>query len=287
MNKLLLSLTLVATVAFSTGANALEKSFSLYAGSSAGGLNTLFQTVLAEELGKRDWDVDFKVIGNCGQVMDLLDNTDQVVAAGWGNSWNLDGNKCNRPPNTDTFIETLLDSPRLVCGPIGDTDFNFVSGEKYVIGVNRDQGHEVILAALGEELGVTFKVVPYKNSGAIIKAMASKEIDVWYTTRGLTDHNAGKQKCIYGTMSAPAFGITPLAELFDTNTVYASFTAYLIVNHNWSPELKAALQADVTAIVTSDVWAEQLNIKSSYLAKQGKQAQIDAVIDSARAYESK
>jgi hypothetical protein len=287
MNKLLLSLTFATFAAFSTASNALEKSFEMYAGSSAGGLNTIFQTVLVEELTKRGWNIDFKVIGNCGQVMTLLDSTDAPVASGWGNSWNIEGNLCNRPPNAETFIETLLDSPRLVCGPLDTPDFAFVPGKKYVIGTNTDQGHEIILGALAEKLGVEFKVVPYKNSGAIVKAIASKEIQAWYTTRGLTEHNAGTQKCLYGTLAAPAFGITPLNELFDTNTVYSSFTGYLIVNDKFSPELKAALQKDATEIVTSDLYKEQLSVKSSYLAGGDKDSQIKAVIASARAYEFK
>jgi hypothetical protein len=284
MNKLILSLSLAAMTAFSTASYALDKSIALYAGSGEGGLQTIFQTVIAEELGKRGWDVDFKVIGNCGQVSNMLDTTDKPMMAGWGNSWNVPGNVCNRPPVAANFIETIVTSPRLLCGPLGDTDFALVPGNKYLIGVNANQGHEVILAALGKKIGVEFKFIPYKNSGAILKAIQAKEIDAWYTTRGLTENNTGKQKCVYGTLTAPAFGIIPLNTLFDTDNVYSSFTGYLTTNDKFSPELREALKKDVFEIVHSAEYAEQLVAKSSYLDDLDTDSQIDAIIASSRAY---
>jgi hypothetical protein len=284
MNKLLLSLTLFATLIFSSTSFAADKSIAMYSGHSTGGLSTAFQTVVAEELGKRGWDVDFKIIGNCGKVVNLLETSDKPILAGWGADWNIDTNICNRPPKASNFIETTVISARLVCGPVGDTTFDLVTGKKYVIGVNQGQNHQVILAALGKKLDVEFKVVEYKNSGAIAKAMQAKEINAWYTTKGLVDHNAGKQRCVLGTLEKPAFGIVPLNTLLDTDNVYSSFVGYLTTNDKFSPELRAALQKDVSEIVQSKEYREKLAAKGSFVTDGDAAAQMSFINATSRAF---
>ena len=68
MKKMTLILATIA-IMLSTVASSFsfEKKLSLYVGSSSGGQLAAFQTIISKELENRGWDMDFKIISNCGQ----------------------------------------------------------------------------------------------------------------------------------------------------------------------------------------------------------------------------
>ena len=289
MKKAIMASLSALMVMLSTMANSnsFEKKLSLYVGSSSGGQLAAFQTIISKELEKKGWEMDFKIISNCGQVNNMLDSMDTPLLAGWFPAYNTsEDNKCFHQPTMDNFLGVYLSTPRLVCGPLGQPDFKIVKGNSYRIGVNKGQGHAPILKDLGDKIGVTFKVIEYKNSGFIKRAMQAKEIEMFYTTGGLFEHESGKQRCFYGTLLEETAGITPLKDLLSKPYVYTNGTGYFVSNKvlYTNKALKDALQKDINEIISLDSYKESLRFGGAFIPDISKKEQLDFVNANALAY---
>lgn len=269
----------------SLGNASASETINFFVGHGNGGLSSAFQTKVATGLKDKGWNINFKIIGNCGKVKADLDSSNEPMIAGWGADWNADSkNVCYNPPSADAFVDVFVISPRLLCGPLGDANFKLEKGKKYVVGVNEGQNHQVLLNDLGAKLGVTFKVVEYRNSGFIKRAMQAKEIDAWYTTKGLVEHQSGQQKCLYGTLTTPLDGITPLNTVLNTDNVYSSFVGYLITNNKFSADTRKKLVADINDIIKSAEYRSALKSTGSYVTDDNSEAQVDYVKATAKAF---
>ena len=288
MKKMTLILATIA-IMLSTVASSFsfEKKLSLYVGSSSGGQLAAFQTIISKELENRGWDMDFKIISNCGQVNEMLKTMDKPLLAGWFPAYNTsEDNKCFNQPTMKNFLGIYLSSPRLVCGPMGKPEFKIVKGNTYAIGVNRGQSHEIILTDLAKEIGITFKVIEYKNSGFIKRAMQAKEIDMWYTTGGLLEHQNGTQKCFYGTLLEEKDRIIPLSDLLSKPYVYTLGTGYFISNEALykNKALKKELEKDINEIIALDSYKESLRAGGAFIPNISKEEQLDFVNANALAF---
>lgn len=262
-----------------------EKSISFYVGHGNGGLSSAFQTTISQELIKKGWNVNFKIIGNCGQVKNLFETSNEPILAGWGADWNnVSTNVCYNPPKKNEFVTTFIISPRLLCGPYDDLNFSLIKGKKYRIGVNQGQNHHILLNDLGKKLDIEFKVIEYKNSGFIKRAMQAKEIDAWYATTGLVNHENKKQKCIYGTFEKDYSNIVPLKKLLPTENVFSSFIGYLIVNKNVQGDLKKQLEKDIISIVNSKAYHTALKSSGSFLINNTPEKQLALIEATAKAF---
>lgn len=274
--------------AVAVSASAGDRDIAFYVGHKNGGLAAVFQTVISEELIKRGWNVDFKIIGNCGQVKDMMATSNKPVLAGWAPNWNASkDNVCNEPPQNKTFVSTYVVGPRLVCGPYGDTNFKLEKGRIYRVGVNHGQNMEEYLSQLGKKLDITFKVVEYQNSAYIKRALQSREIDIWYTTAGLREHDLGTQKCVLGTFEKPISGITPLKTLLDVDGSYSSFVGYLMTNTKFNPAVRKQLVKDINDIIASQDYQEKLKNSGSYTITGSVESQIKFAESNAKAYAKK
>ena len=235
-----------------------DRELKFYVGHTNGGLAAIFSTVMAQALEERGWKVDLKVIGNCVQVKNLMATSDSPILATWGANWNDASNLCNLPVQENNFIDILIDSPRLMCGPVGEVDMKLQPGKTYRVGVNAGQYHDVTLKEISSETGINFKVIEYQNSAYIMKAMQAKEIDLWYTNKGLVEHRNGSQKCFYGTFNQDTNGITALNKVINNDRAYASFMAYLFVNDRVTDQQKTQLSMDVKNIIKSVAYQDAL-----------------------------
>ena len=68
---------------FTVQTYAVEKDISFYVGHSNGGGSAGMQTIIQQELKNKGWKVNFKVIGNCGKVINLMETSDKPILAGW------------------------------------------------------------------------------------------------------------------------------------------------------------------------------------------------------------
>ena len=154
--KLLVSLILTV-MAGAVGAQEIN----FYVGNKNGGGSATMQTMISEALIERGWTINFKVIGNCGQVKNLMQTSGTPIVAGWGPDWNSDpSNVCYVEPTVDNFVDTYSINPRFLCGPTDTPDFRWTAGKEYKIGINAGQFHGPAMREAAEKLGVKFKVVP-------------------------------------------------------------------------------------------------------------------------------
>lgn len=267
-----------------SGAHAADKQISWLVGHKNGGLGAALQTIVSQGLEAKGWDVDFKVVGNCGQVKEMLNSSKDNVIAGWGSDWNSnDTNTCFIPLTEQNFVNTLIVLPRLVCGPYNEPNFEMVKGNTYKIGVNAGQNHQVLLADLGKKIGVNFEVIEYKNSGFIKRAMKGKEIDMWYANSGLSNH--GKtQRCFYSTAPVPPKDIKLLDTVLSTPNVYTSFLGYLITNDAIDSGVKAQLIKDIKGVIGSDEYQTKIAKYGAHAYTDNDAAQIKAAKATALAY---
>lgn len=277
--------TLFTFIMLTSTVQSKEKSISFYVGHGNGGLSSTFQTIISQELIKKGWNVDFKIIGNCGSLKTLIDTSDKPILAGWSPDWNASPNNvCYTPLKKEKYISTFIISPRLLCGPYNDLNFKLVKGKTYKIGVNQGQNHHILLNDLEKKLDVEFKIIEYKNSGFIKRAMQAKEIDAWYTTTGLVNHENKKQKCLYGTLVNEYAGIVPLRTILPTDNVYSSFVGFLIINNNLKGELKNKLEKDIDLILKSESYRAKLKSTGSFLINDTKDQQLKLINATSKAF---
>jgi len=284
MKKIIMTMLLCL---FTAQTYAVEKNIAFYVGHSNGGGSAGMQTIIQQELKNKGWKVDFKVIGNCGNVINLMETSDKPILAGWGPDWNTSvDNVCYNPPTKKNFMRTFINTPRLLCGPYDDLAFDLVPGQRYRVGVNQGQNHDVFLESLGEKLNVNFKVIEYKNSGFIKRAMQAKEIDAWYTTAGLPQHAAKTQKCLYGTIAKEWQGVVPLKTLISTVNVNTSWIGFLLVNDKVDGELKTMLKNDLEAIITSKDYRGRLAAAGfgDFITNDSDEQQISLIMDTTEAF---
>jgi tripartite-type tricarboxylate transporter receptor subunit TctC len=141
-----------------------------------------------------------------------------------------------------------------------------------------------MLRDLSAKTGIDFRAIEYKNSGYIEKAMRGREIDLWYTNKGLVEHHEGKQKCFYGTFNENSNGIIALNKLIEGDQAYASFMAYLFVNELFTDDLKKLLVQDVRTIIESANYQALLSQGGNVSPKGTKQEKINMVKRNARSY---
>jgi len=114
--------------------------------------------------------------------------------------------------------------------------------------------------------------------------MQAKEIDAWYATTGLVNHENKKQKCIYGTFEKDYSNIVPLKKLLPTENVFSSFIGYLIVNKNVQGDLKKQLEKDIISIVNSKAYHTALKSSGSFLINNTPEKQLALIEATAKAF---
>lgn len=263
---------------------AVDKTIAFYVGHANGGLSAVHATALSEALKQRGWKVDLKIIGNCGQVLNLLNTSNKPILAAWGAEWNTAGHTCHVPISKQNFVDILHDSPRLLCGPPNNPNFQFEKGQTYRIGINQGQYHDILLAALGEKIGVHFKPIEYRNSGFIIKGMHAKEIDVWYANKGLIEHAARTQKCLYGAMNKDHDGIIALSKVVSIDRAYAAAMAYLFINDKFSSEQGQLLIKDIREIILLTPYQNILSQGGNFSGTGTLEDKITAIERNSRSY---
>ena len=282
---LLLLAMAIANVSSVTTVSADSKSFNFYVGNKNGGGSATMQTMISEALLERGWNINFKVIGNCGQVKNLMETGDEPVLAGWGPDWNSDpANKCYIKPTSTNFVDTYSVNPRFLCGTADTPDFAWQAGKTYKIGVNAGQFHGPAMQEAADKLGVKFTVIEYKNSGAIKKAMAGKEIDVWFTNAGYPNHVAGTQKCFYSTLTTDILDIKPLSTLISNERAFATYTGFLLINDKFSTADKKQLITDVQTVVDSKDYREKIGTRGVLMDDLSIEDQLTRIEKASKAH---
>ena len=138
MSKLLNTfLVMISALFFVTTAYAQDKDISWYVPQRSGGGAAALQTILSEQLAKKGWNVDFKVIGNCSRVKAMMQDNDSKnwnqknIITGWGADYQSSPTaSCYIEQTTNNFVVSFATWARLVCGPMDNLEFAF---ERHVL----------------------------------------------------------------------------------------------------------------------------------------------------------
>jgi hypothetical protein len=213
--------------------------------------------ILVNELKLRGWNVDYKLIGSCGPVKETLLNNKKPVATIWGTNWQRDSNStCYLDIKPNDFAGILFYNSSFICGPRGQLNFKFTPGKTYTIAVNTFSTRDNIdmLHQLAAKLKVNFKIVTYKNSGAINAAFKSNETDLIFVNSGVgigLEKN-GETKCMYTDTREDFKHIKSISDVLGNNFIGELWVSFFVTSKgDLTEEQYSKLRNDLRDIAKS------------------------------------
>lgn len=246
--------TIIMSIAVMASTTVLAQKIYMPIPFSAGGSVGAMTPTLVEELTKKGWTVEYKMIGSCGPVKETFEKSTDSVVTVWGSSWQNKGNTCRIEYTPDNFVDILQQNSLYFCGQKNNLDFKLEAGKTYTVGINTFNSPNEIksLEAVASKAGVKFKFIVYKNSGAIRTAYEAKEIDTFYGSIGLAESSKGLVKCLFTNADESIGGIPNIKTLLPNLTHKGeSFIATVITNGKGLTSAETArLKSDIRNILT-------------------------------------
>lgn len=211
--------------------------------------------IVAEELKSRGWKIDYKLIGSCGPVKESYTNSKKPVVTVWASNWQKDSsNTCYMNVDDKNFAGIFFYNTYFLCGPKSDLNFNFQSGKTYTVAINQFNTKTDIsmLNNLASSLKVDFKLVNYKNSGAVTTAFKSKETDLVYINSGvaigLMKNN--ETKCLYTNTKSAYENVLPITNVLKNNVTGETWVGFFLTSQgDLTDKQYSKLKNDVRDIV--------------------------------------
>lgn len=260
---------------------ALAKDLQIYIGTKSSGRTAANSAIMAEELKQRGYNVDYKLLGNCGAVKELLQKgSDKTLVTFWGNDLQA-SETCKLPLSREQFVEIAWSNPYSVCVRKTDKNWTWQPGSVYKIATNPVDSDIKVLALLGKKLGVEFQPVQYKNSGAIKKAFLSGEVDVFYAAIGPEMVRDNRAVCHYTTAGAGFLGAKSLQAELGSNIINArkAFVSWVLVDSRLSASDTARLKQDISEILAGKTFTDAINKQGSIRIKGTADEQIRIIDD--------
>lgn len=280
--KFLSALVMVSAV---SSASAGDKDILMYIGSKSSGRTAANSAIIAEGLKARGYNVDYKLLGNCGPVKEILEKgTDKTLVTMWSNDWQA-GKTCNIAVKKEQFVETVYTNPYSVCVRNVEGGWKWQAGKTYKIATNPVDSDSKVLGPLGDKLGVKFEAVQYKNSGAIKKAFLGGEVDLFYAAVGPEMVRANKATCLYTTAEPGANGKFLGAEWLYTalpgNIINAkkAFISWVMVDSKFDAAGTAQLKKDISEILADKEIQASIEKQGSLQIKGSIDNQLKAVAE--------
>ena len=235
--------------------------------------------IIAEELKSKGWKVAYKLIGSCGPVKESFKDSKTPVVTVWGSNWQKDpANTCYMDINDNTFAGILMYNSSFLCGPKSQVNFKFQPGKTYTVAVNQynTKTDLAMLNELAEVLKVKFKMVNYKNSGAITTAFKANETDLVYINSGvgigLMKNN--ETKCLYTNAKTAYQNIPSIASVLKKNVNGETWVGFFLTNQgDLTSKQYSKLRADIKSVVNSQAVNQYLDGRNlfKYDAKLGNE----------------
>lgn len=225
-------------------------------------------TILVDELKKKGWDIDFKILNTCGPVKEILETGNTPILTFWSNYWNdSPQNTCFYDVDERKFIDVLRTSWKYLCGPKNNPNFNLESGRTYRVGIvayNVDVV-ERNLESLAEKLGVNFRFVKYESSGRLRTAYEAGEVEILYNFSGRKYFNEDDARCFFNNSPETVDGIPSIFTEIEKDTPYDVYNMFAITNAvGLSDEQLEKLKSDVREIAETNETLNA-NLKASYM----------------------
>lgn len=238
--------------------------------------------VIAEELKAKGWKVDYKLIGSCGPAKESFKDSKKPVVTVWASNWQKDPNgTCYMDLNDQAFGGIVFYNSSFLCGPKSQLDFKFQPGKTYTVAVNQynTKTDTAMLNELADTLKVKFKLVNYKNSGAITTAFKANETDLVYINSGvgigLMKNN--ETKCLYTNAKVAYQNIPSIASALKKNVNGETWVGFFLTSQgDLTAKQYSKLKNDIRAIANGQGLGQYLDSKNlfKYDAKLGNEIEF-------------
>ena len=200
MKKLLIAFAMMFAA---TVANA--QTITLINTGKPGGSSDARTKLYHEGLTSMGYDVQFENINKIGQSVDFFQKHDGAAMMVYVNIY------AKHQPVThtaDNFVLVEYVQPLFVCSarPLAEL------GDEVTVAYGKTYNPEMVQKIV-ELTGKRAKVVPYKNSSAVLEAILGGDVDIAFNNQGKTLKyiNSGKGICFGNTSADKVIGVAPLA----------------------------------------------------------------------------
>jgi hypothetical protein len=250
VKNLLLS---VAALFFVTAASAQKIYIPVPFGTT--GSATPAMLALSNGLKEKGWNPELKSMGTCGPVKEIYNSSDRPSVILWANTWQESGNTCQLNIKQGNFVDVVRTSWKYLCGPKDQLDFKLEKGKTYRVAISsyKIEYTETILTELAKKLSISFKLIPYRDSGLINKAFESNEVDFTYAFTGLKYANEKKATCFYNNSTETVEGIPSIFSEIKFVPPLDVYNLFIITNNKGLTEKQfSKLKSDIRNVVGTD-----------------------------------
>lgn len=224
---------------------------------SPGGSGNALSTILAQQLSKKGWQVDFKALGNCALAREHLATTKKPSLAMWENLLSVrENDRCYLPTATETeMINIAYSAPEFLCtaNPKLTADDFLAGRETYRVGIFPDVPTQEMMEKVKKTIGPGYRGVTYKNVGPAHAALLAGEIDWVFSPQGLILQKEGKGRCFFNTSDQEIAGTKPLIKVKPASGINKQLILYFRAV-NLDAQVMARLREDTLDVMQSSEW---------------------------------
>jgi hypothetical protein len=214
-----------------------------------GGNATVMAEIIKVHFEKTDnYAVDIKFASNCVNAKRMINQqkTSNVMTI-WLATWNKIGDHCEYPVTSSEFSSVLFSGPHYICGR--EKSIRDYNRQVLRVGTTVDgfQLTQQLLKELGSALGMNFSAVSYDNNAGTEQGFVSKEVDMVFSTGGLTIEKNFGGTCYFTTATVPVSNAVP-------------FTSIAALSANPAPQHTRAQVMYVSTLVSDQQLKKQLDV---------------------------
>jgi hypothetical protein len=224
---------------------------------SPGGSGNALSTIMAKELARRGWQVDFKALGNCALAKEHLVTSERPSIAMWENLLSVrESDRCYLPTAThDEMINIAYSAPEFLCTANAKlTADDFLAGrENYRVGIFPDVPTQEMMDKVKKHIGPGYRGITYKNVGPAHAALIAGEIDWVFSPQGIILEKEGKGRCFFNTSDQEIAGTRPLIKVKPESAINKQLILYFR-GVNLDAPVMEQLRKDARAAMETPEW---------------------------------
>jgi len=175
--------------------------------------------------------------------------------------------------NTENFVMVEYLQPMFVCSakPLADL------GNEVTVAYGKSFNPEMVAKIVGLT-GKTAKVIPYKNSSAVLEAMLGGDVDIAFNNQGKTLKyiKSGQGTCFGNTSDGEVIGVAPLTANYDVDFELPIMVA-TVISKGISVD---SLRKDLLALQNTTPFVEYHSKKKLAKFTTTRQEELDMVVAS-------
>jgi len=258
MKRFFTAVILSVSYMISPVATALDRpALTFHIPHSPGGSGNALSTILAQQLAKKGWQVDFKALGNCALAREHLATTNKPSIAMWENLLSVrENDRCFLPTAAENeMINIAYSAPEFLCTANSKlTGDDFLAGRaNYRVGIFPDVPTQEMMEKVKKTIGPGYRAVTYKNVGPAHAALLAGEIDWVFSPQGLILEKENKGRCFFNTSDQEIAGTQPLIKVRPETGINKQLILYFRAV-NIPQSIMVQLRKDTLEIMQTTEW---------------------------------